>query len=111
MASKEWINHSVERLGVRNRASVTLESATFYPKRALSSTKFFKSGFKKESTTQIKDVSVFLKENSKGEKTEYAYVVTFQTGQVSHLCHQYPSPFYKTLGDMGSIYQTHSKRK
>ena len=69
---------------MRSRASATLESAKYYPKRALSSIKFFKSGFKKESTTHIKDVSVFLKENSKGEKTEYAFVVTFQTGQVSH---------------------------
>ena len=56
----------------------------FIHERALSSKKFFKSGFPKGSTTHIKDVSVFLKENSKGEKTEYAYVVTFQTGQVSH---------------------------
>lgn len=88
-----------------------LRAPHFIQERALSSTKFFKSGFQKESTTHIKDVSVFLKENSKGEKTEYAYVVTFQTGQVSHLCHQNSSPLLKTSGDMGSIYQTHSKRK
>ena len=93
-----------------------LRAPHFIQERALSSTKFFKSGFQKESTTHIKDVSVFLKENSKGEKTEYAYVVTFQTGQVSHpkfvtICHQNSSPLLKTSGDMGSIYQTHSKRK
>ena len=88
-----------------------LRAPHFIQERALSSTKFFKSGFQKESTTHIKDVSVFLKENSKGEKTEYAYVVTFQTGQVSHLCHQSSSPLLKTSGDMGSIYQTHSKRE
>ena len=111
MASKEWINFRVSDLERGITPVPRLRVQHSIQKRALSSTKFFKAGFQKESTTHIKDVSVFLKENTKGEKTEYAYVVTFQTGQVSHLCHPNATPLYKILGDMGSIYQTHSKRK